>query len=89
MERMLKQLHLTLPATYDDSLSYYEAICKLEKHLNNVIEEIEALNNEAIRDANAYTDSKIAELTKTKSDLESALIDYSNKVDHTKKQIGA
>ena len=34
-------------------------------------------------------DGKIAELTKTKSDLESALIDYSNKVDHTKKQIGA
>ena len=62
MERMLKQLHLTLPATYDDSLSYYEAICKMEKHLDNVIEEIEALNNEAISEANAYTDSKIAEL---------------------------
>lgn len=62
MDRILKQLHLALPATYDDSLSYYEAICKLEKHLDNVIEEIEALNNEAIHEANAYTDSKIAEL---------------------------
>lgn len=62
MERTLKQLHLTLPATYDDSLSYYEAICKLEKHLNSVIDEIEKLNQEAITEANAYTDSRIQEL---------------------------
>lgn len=62
MERTLKQLHLALPATYDDSLSYYEAICKLEKHLNNVIGEIEKLNQESITEANAYTDRRITEL---------------------------
>lgn len=62
MVRRLPRCSIVLPTVYDDALSYYEAICKLEKHLDNVVEEIEALNNEAIREANAYTDSKIAEL---------------------------
>ena len=62
MERRLPRCSIVLPTVYDDALSYYEAICKLEKHLDNVVEEIEALNNEAIIKANAYTDSKILEL---------------------------
>lgn len=62
MVKRLPRCSIVLPTVYDDSLSYYEAICKLEKHLDNVVEEIEALNDEAISKANAYTDSKIAEL---------------------------
>lgn len=62
MGRRLPRCSIVLPTVYDDALSYYEAICKLEKHLDNVVEEIEALNNEAISKANAYTDSKILEL---------------------------
>lgn len=62
MVRRLPRCSIVLPTVYDDALSYYEAICKLEKHLDNVVEEIEALNDEAIREANAYTDNKITEL---------------------------
>lgn len=42
-----------LPLAYDDSLSYYEVLCKVVNYLNKVIEDV--------NDIPAYIDSKIAE----------------------------
>ncbi|MBO7731136.1 MAG: SGNH/GDSL hydrolase family protein [Methanobrevibacter sp.] len=35
-----------LPQTYDDSLSYYEVLCKLKNHLNEVIENMDVLHDD-------------------------------------------
>lgn len=50
-----------LPLVYDDSLSYYETICKFQSKLNEVIEAMDGLSLEVLTEANAYTDEKIAE----------------------------
>ena len=42
-----------LPLVYDDSLSYYEVLCKVVQYLNNVIEDVNNIP--------AYIDNKIAE----------------------------
>lgn len=45
-----------LPLVYDDSLSYYEVLCKVVTFLNNVIQDMDAVeaNTEALR--NAYNE---------------------------------
>lgn len=53
--------HKILPLVYDESLSYYEAICKYSQKLNEVIELCNSLSDEILAEAKAYTDSKIAE----------------------------
>lgn len=35
-----------LPLEYDDSMSYYELLCKVVNHLNNAIDNIDALNDD-------------------------------------------
>ena len=47
--------HKVIPLVYDDSLSYYEQICKLTQAMQDVIENITA-------DYEAYTDSKVGAL---------------------------
>lgn len=34
-----------LPLVYDDSLSYYEVLCKIVKYINNIIEDEKKLGN--------------------------------------------
>lgn len=56
-----------LPLVYDDSLSYYELLCKVVGYLNNVVENVDTLNGniDALKDAyellqeyvNSYFDS--------------------------------
>lgn len=53
--------HKILPLVYDESLSYYEAICKYSEKLKEVIEFCNSLTDEILNEAKAYTDSKIAE----------------------------
>ena len=53
--------HKVLPVVYDESLSYYEAICKYSEKLNEVIELCNSLSDEILAEAKAYTDEKIAE----------------------------
>lgn len=50
-----------LPLVYDESLSYYEAICKFQSKLNEVIDALEGISLEVLNEAKAYTDEKIAE----------------------------
>ena len=42
--------HKILPLVYDDSLSYYEVLCKVQQKLNELIEN----NNELIRQWELY-----------------------------------
>lgn len=53
--------HKVLPVVYDESLSYYEAICKYSEKLNEVIELCNSLSDEILAECKAYTDEKIAE----------------------------
>lgn len=51
--------HKILPLVYDESLSYYEAICKYSEKLNEVIELCNSLSDEILAEAKAYTDDRI------------------------------
>lgn len=35
-----------LPLTFDDSISYYEAICKLANCVNNIVDDLQTISNE-------------------------------------------
>ena len=35
-----------LPLTFDDSISYYEAICKLANYVNNTVDDLQTISNE-------------------------------------------
>ena len=35
-----------LPLVYDDSLSYYELLCKVVKYINDIIENMEEIRKE-------------------------------------------
>lgn len=45
-----------LPLVYDDSLSYYELLCKVVKYLNDVIEDSDAMKTNIGNLLNAYND---------------------------------
>lgn len=47
-----------LPLVYDESLSYYEAICKINEKLNEVIENLNSFTD----DYKKYTDAEVAAL---------------------------
>ena len=35
-----------LPLTFDDSISYYEAICKLANYVNNIVDDLQTISDE-------------------------------------------
>lgn len=41
-----------LPLVYDDSLSYYETLCKISAKLNEVIDAINELNEAQVEEGN-------------------------------------
>ena len=62
-----------MPLVYDESLSYYEVLCKLTYKINEVIEQLSLDYSEiykyidqqdkfTLNSANNYTDSKVSEL---------------------------
>lgn len=50
-----------MPLVYDDSLSYYEFLCKILKKLNETIEELNKLRNE-FDEFKAYVEGEIARI---------------------------
>lgn len=58
-----------LPLVYDDSLSYYELLCKVVNYLNNAIGDINTLSEDVLNIAHAYTE------------LESYVNDYFDNLD--------
>ena len=49
--------HKILPLVYDDSLSYYEVLCKLRAKINEIIEEVEKVKSPAIEYVKDYVNS--------------------------------
>lgn len=50
---------LTLPSTFDESLSYYEQICQIVAQINKLTEQINNIGTGFLLDAKMYTDSQI------------------------------
>ena len=78
-----------LPNVYDDSLSYYEYLCKMNDYLNNVIEQINTLTDEMESyegDLNGQWDSYKTNLNNEwiayKNELNAQWAYYKNYIDH-------
>lgn len=74
--------HKVLPASFDDSLSYYEVVCKLTDKVNEIIatyddlqEQIDALDSRI-----ADNDTDISKLFTLVSDLDDKVETYNSKV---------
>ena len=48
--------HKVLPLIYDDSLSYYELLCKVVAYLNEAMEDVETLHGDITKLHSAYTE---------------------------------
>lgn len=69
-----------LPLVYEDSLSYYEVLCKVTSKLNDVIEEVNNITVDILKDANAYTDEQIAK-------FETTLQNYIAEIEQTESEL--
>lgn len=67
-----------LPLTYDDSLSYYEQVCKLTTKMNEIINIINTNVNEVLKE---YIDSQFNNL------IINAIYDESNEIITLKKDV--
>lgn len=71
-----------LPLVYDDSLSYYELLCKVVNYLNNVIENVDTLN-ENINQINTDVTQEITNLQNAFNTLQNYVDNYFNNLDVT------
>lgn len=72
-----------LPLTYDESLSYYEVLCKLKDYINEMGKRLDTYGEQVLEQANAYTDSEIAKsIAQYNSALEKFTSDYNEFVDN-------
>lgn len=51
-----------LPTVYDESLSYYESVCKLVSKVNELVDFINNIKLDVFEEAKAYTDGEIVAL---------------------------
>ena len=49
-----------LPLAYSDSLSYYEEVCRLVNKINELVEALNDISVDILKQANSYTDEQIA-----------------------------
>ena len=49
-----------LPLVYDDSISYYEEVCRLVKKINELVDALNNVSIDILQEANSYTDAQIA-----------------------------
>lgn len=49
-----------LPLTYDESLSYYEVLCKLRDYINEMSKRLDDYGEQVLAASKAYTDGEIA-----------------------------
>lgn len=75
---------LTLPTTFDESLSYYEQVCQLIAMINKVAEKVNMLGEDAFAESKKYTDSEIRklkdELEIELNEMNSILLGFSNSI---------
>lgn len=72
-----------LPLVYDESLSYYESVCKLVDKVNEVVEAIDGIQIEVLDEAKAYTDNAIAQ---SQSEIDARIEQLNNLIDATTRQ---
>lgn len=48
-----------LPLVYDDSISYYEEVCRLVKKINELVDALNNISIDILEEANSYTDTQI------------------------------
>ena len=53
-----------LPLTYDESLSYYEVLCKLRDYINEMSKRLDDYGEQVLAASKAYTDGEIAKSVK-------------------------
>lgn len=76
-----------LPLVYDDSLSYYELLCKVVNYLNSVIQNVDNLNtsvdntNTAFNNLQNYVNTTKDTLVEVYGELEQYVNDYFNNLD--------
>lgn len=65
---MLQPFHFwcqkVLPLVYDESLSYYEVLCKLSEYIEDVIKRLDTLENDLPNTINSIIDSKLESFKK-------------------------
>ena len=48
-----------LPLVYDDSISYYEEVCRLVNKINELVDALNNVSIDILQEANSYTDTQI------------------------------
>lgn len=73
-----------LPLVYDDSLSYYELLCKVVNYLNTVIQNVDSLHDENTNTINAFSalqtfvNTNDAAMTAFINNADSQMVNYIN-----------
>ena len=72
-----------LPLTYDESLSYYEVLCKLRDYINEMGKRLDNYGEQVLAASKAYTDGEIAKsIQQYNQALEQLTSDYNQFVDN-------
>ena len=71
-----------LPAVYEDSLSYYEDICKLIAKINELVDVVNNIKLDILDDANAYTDEEIRKMESRVNDAVNSVIALKQEIEN-------
>ena len=71
-----------LPAVYEDSLSYYESICKLIAKINELVDAVNNIKVDILDEANAYTDEEIRKMESRVNDAVNSVIALKQEIEN-------
>ena len=71
-----------LPAVYEDSLSYYEDICKLIAKINELVDAVNNIKLDILDEANAYTDEEIRKMESRVNDAVNSVIALKQEIEN-------
>lgn len=71
-----------LPAVYEDSLSYYESICKLIAKINELVDTVNNIKVDMLDEANAYTDEEIRKMESRVNDAVNSVIALKQEIEN-------
>lgn len=71
-----------LPAVYEDSLSYYEDICKLIAKINELVDVVNNIKVDMLDEANAYTDEEIRKMESRVNDAVNSVIALKQEIEN-------
>lgn len=71
-----------LPAVYEESLSYYESICKLIAKINELVDTVNNIKLDVLDKANAYTDEEIRKMESRVNDAVASVIALKQEIEN-------